>query len=281
MTIEQMIKVDCGNSPVVLAQPHGGTYMPEDVWKKLNDTGKRLTDTDWHINRLYDGLLDTATVVHNKVHRYAIDANRDPKGASLYPGQNTTSLCPITDFDGAPIYQTGKEPCVVEIESRRVAYHAPYHAALRQEIDRVRKLHGVVVLYDCHSIRSNIPYLFAGELPVFNIGTNDTTTCSLQMQQTVARVCADAESQVEAYRSVVNGRFKGGWTTRYYGKPETGVHAIQMELAQRMYMQENHPWDYAVEKADLLRSYLATLLHRIHAHAIKMVPPGMVKDSSF
>lgn len=262
-----------GDSPVVLAQPHGGTFLPDDLMARLNDNGRSLADTDWHIERLYDGLLKGATVVKSNVHRYAIDANRDPDGQSLYPGQNTTELCPTTDFDGQPIWQPGQEPSADENAARRAAYHAPYHDALAQELARVRAKHGVVVLYDCHSIRSTIPFLFEGRLPVFNIGTNATATCARLLEDMVARHCSAAAPQ---YDTTVNGRFKGGWTTRHYGRPDLGQHAIQMELAQRAYMTEAAPWGYRSDLAESLRKVIAGILKDLDALArgVELKPKG-------
>jgi N-formylglutamate deformylase len=158
-----------GDSPVVLTQPHGGTFVPDDVMVRLNAIGQGLTDTDWHITQLYDGLLAGATVVRSNIHRYVIDANRDPDGASLYPGQNTTTLCPLTDFDGQEIWCNGQTPSDDEVESRRLAYHGPYHAAIAAELARVKAVHGVAILYDCHSIRSEIPFLFYQSLALAQI----------------------------------------------------------------------------------------------------------------
>lgn len=252
-----------GDGPIVLGQPHGGVHVPDDIFDRLNPVGRQLADTDWRINRLYDGLLPSATTVASNVHRYVIDANRDPNGASLYPGQNTTGLCPITDFDGQPIWRAGQEPSRDEIEMRRTAFHAPYHAALAEEIARVRAKHGVVILYDCHSIRSNIPFLFADTLPVYNIGTNDGRTCAALIEQTVRATCeADADAQ-----TVTNGRFKGGWTTRHCGRPEAGAHAIQMELAQRAYMDEHAPWTYRPDLAEPTRKVLGQVLTQLDALA--------------
>lgn len=246
-----------GDSAIVLGMPHGGTWLPDALTARLNANGRALADTDWHIARLYDGLLQGATVVASNVHRYAIDANRDPAGVSLYPGQNTTSLCPVTDFDGAPIWAEGQEPSEDEILARRDAFHAPYHAALQAEIDRVKARHGVAILYDCHSIRSVIPFLFAGTLPVFSIGTNDGTSCAALVQCSTADPCQKAEG----FDTVINGRFKGGWTTRHYGRPQDGIHAIQMELAQRAYLaDEAAPWAYDHAKADALRPVLGRVL---------------------
>lgn len=248
----KVFSVTEGNKPVILAQPHGGTYVPINILAKFNDRGKALVDTDWHINKLYDGLLDEVTIVQSHIHRYVIDANRDPGGASLYPGQNTTSLCPLSDFDGNPIYKQSQEPSSDEIERRRVTYHSPYHTALSDQLERLKQKHKTVVVYDCHSIRSKIPFLFEGTLPDFNIGTNDGQSCSVDFQRRIEEIC----SKSAGHTHVVNGRFKGGWTVRHYGRPDRGIHAIQMELAQSTYMQESAPWKYDEQKAGKLRKCL-------------------------
>jgi formiminoglutamase len=162
-----------------------------------------------------------------------VDCNRDPSGASLYPGQATTELCPTTTFDGEPLYRAGMLPDAGEIALRRSTFFEPYHAAIAQSIQQVRKRHPSIVLYDCHSIRSRIPRLFAGELPNFNIGTNNGTTCSPALTQAVESACDSP-----GFTRITNGRFRGGYTTRHYGRPGDGVHAIQMELACRGYMRE-------------------------------------------
>ncbi len=250
------VEVTRGQSPLVLGLPHTGTDVPGDIAEGLNETGRGLADTDWRIHELYAGLVDDVTTVRTTIHRYVIDVNRDPGGASLYPGQNTTSLCPVTDFDGHPIWREGAEPDEAEIARRREAYHAPYHAALARELERVRDIHGFAVLYDCHSIRSKIPYLFDGTLPDFNVGTDAGRTCAASIQTLVYGVCEAAEG----YSAILNGRFKGGWTTRHYGRPEEGLHAIQMELAQSTYMLESPPWNCAPDRADRLRPHLKTIL---------------------
>ena len=256
------VTVTRGDGPVVLGLPHTGTYLPDEIFRKLTPRGQELSDTDWHIHRLYEGLLPGATTVRATFHRYVIDANRPPDGASLYPGQNTTGLVPLTDFDGTPIWT--EEPDEAEIAARRDAFHAPYHAALMAELERVRAQHGVAILYDCHSIRSHIPFLFDGKLPDFNIGTAGGTTCDPAIEAAVAEVCAAAEG----YTSVLNGRFTGGWTTRHYGRPEEGFHAIQMELAQDTHLEaEVAPYAYDESKAAKLRVHLAELLQRIEALA--------------
>lgn len=249
------VEIIQGESPIVLGLPHTGTDVPPQIEAKLNARGRALEDTDWHIHRLYEGLLPDASRVRATFHRYVIDANRDPSGVSLYPGQNTTGLVPLTNFDGHPIWE--QEPDAAEVEARRLAFHAPYHAALAAELKRVKAQHGFAILYDCHSIRSDIPFLFDGTLPDFNIGTNLGTTCDPKIEACVVTACAAAKD----YRSVLNGRFKGGWTTRHYGRPQQGLHAIQMELAQRSYLDsEAPPWRYHQAKAEKLRIHLKTIL---------------------
>lgn len=255
----QVVDISQGESPIILAQPHGGTCIPDDMMARLTPLGLGLSDTDWHINQLYDGLLENVTTVSATFHRYIIDANRDPSGVSLYPGQNTTHLCPVTDFDGKPLWLDGQNPSADEIETRREQHHAPYHQALQSEIDRVKAKHGFAILYDCHSIRSNIPYLFEGQLPIFSIGTNEGATCASDIEQAVLAICQNAKE----YDHVINGRFKGGWTTRHYGQPNDNVHAIQMELAQRCYMDEQAPWRYRDDLARNIRPYLKQILQRV------------------
>lgn len=268
------VEIAQGSSPVILGLPHTGTHVPPDVWEKLNHEGKRLRDADWHIHRLYDGLLPDVTTVRATFHRYVIDANRDPSGESLYPGQNTTGLIPLTDFDERPIWKEGSEPDAEETARRLKTFHRPYHAALAGEIERVRALHGVAILYDCHSIRSVCPFLFEGRLPDFNIGTNGGATCARQFEEATMSICNAAEG----YASVLNGRFRGGWTTRHYGRPDEKVHAIQMELTQATHLTaEAPPFAYDAVKADRLRVHLRSILERLDTIALSMRPTGTGK----
>jgi formiminoglutamase len=239
--------------------------VPPDIWADLNTEGRKLRDTDWHVHTLYGGLLPEVTTVRATFHRYCIDANRDPSGASLYPGKNTTGLVPLIDFDNQPLWK--KEPDAKEIERRKALFHAPYHAALSAEIERVKSIHGIAVLYDCHSIRSKCPFLFEGTLPDFNIGTDNGKTCAPGFERAVADICRSAKG----YTSILNGRFRGGWTTRHYGKPENGVHAVQMELAQSTHLQsEAHPFAYDQAKAERLRVHLGGILKRHEDIALSM-----------
>lgn len=257
-----VVEVTRGDGPVVLGLPHTGTHVPPEIAARLNARGRTLADTDWHIGRLYAGLLPGATLVRATFHRYVIDANRPPDGDSLYPGQNTTGLVPLTDFDGAAIWDA--PPDTAEVAARLAAFHAPYHAALEAEMARVRASHGVAILYDCHSIRSRIPFLFDGVLPDFNIGTADGASCDPRVAGAVQGVVARAEG----FSHVVNGRFKGGWTTRHYGRASEGWHAIQMELAQSTHLAAKAaPFAYDPARADRLRPVLAEILHALAALA--------------
>jgi formiminoglutamase len=251
-----VVEVSEGSSPVILGLPHTGTHVPPEIWAKLDDNGRMLADTDWHIHRLYEGLLPEATTVRALFHRYVIDANRDPAGGSLYPGRNTTGLVTLTDFDGRPIWNEGSEPAAEEIARRAAGFHAPYHAALRAQVERVRERHGLAILYDCHSIRSRIPFLFEGLLPDFNIGTDGGMTCDPAVE---AAVMDAVKSSGRTH--VLNGRFRGGWTTRHYGQPATGVYAIQMELAQSTHLRsEGPPFEFDPEKAAVMRGTLGAIL---------------------
>jgi N-formylglutamate deformylase len=225
--MSEWLHIQQADTPLILAFPHGGTEIPDNLLGDFRSRWWAIRDADWHIRQLYEGLAD-ATLIWTDVSRSVIDCNRDPFGASLYPGQATTGLCPVETFDGEPLYRDGAAP---DIAARRDAWFTPYHAAIAAEIARLRALHPRIVVYDCHSIRSRIPRLFDGELPELNIGTNGGMTCDPALSDTVTAACGERSH-------VLNGRFRGGWTTRHYGRPEQGVHAVQMEIAMRAYLDE-------------------------------------------
>ena len=234
MDTNHWLRVTRGDAPLLLSVPHAGTDIPRALEAQLMSPWLARRDADWWVDRLYDfGSALDATVIRTGLSRTVIDVNRDPSGASLYPGQATTELCPTTTFDGEALYRDGRTPDATEIVGRRERYYDPYHQALRTEIARLRTKHAHIVLYDCHSIRSRIPRLFDGELPNFNIGTNTGRSCALALIEAVAAECAATKLS-----HVVDGRFKGGYITRHYGRPDDGVHAVQMELACRGYMLE-------------------------------------------
>ncbi|NKF22313.1 N-formylglutamate deformylase [Solimonas marina] len=263
-----------GDAPLLLSIPHAGTDL-RGLESRFASSWLARRDADWWLEHLYGFAagLD-ATIVRTTVSRSVIDVNRDPSGQSLYPGMATTELCPTTSFDGEPLYLDGASPDAAEIDIRRTAYYEPYHATLQSEIARLRARHSCIVVYDCHSIRSQIPRLFTGVLPQFNIGTNDGRACASELSDALAAVCA-----ASSYSHVVNGRFKGGYITRSLGRPSEGVHAVQMELGCRGYMHEfetvtpdNWPPPYEPTFAEPLRAVLATVLDRCLQFALRPTP---------
>lgn len=252
-----------GQAPLIVSMPHTGTDIPVELEARFVSGWLARKDTDFWVHRLYDFAVGLgATTIRTTLSRSVIDMNRDPSGASLYPGQNTTALCPTTTFDGEPLYKVGKTPGDDEIAQRKMQIFAPYHAAVCAEVGRLREAHRRVVLFDAHSIRSRIPRLFDGELPHLNIGTNSGASCAAALTHAIQQVCEGAE-----FSCVANGRFKGGYTTRHYGKPADGVHAVQLELAMRSYMEEpatpsrdNWPAIYESGRAASVRALLLRIL---------------------
>jgi N-formylglutamate deformylase len=223
-----------GEAPLIVSMPHTGVDIPQDIESDLISPWLARKDADWWVNCLYDFAYALgATVIRTAISRTVIDCNRDPSGASLYPGQTTTELCPTTTFDGEPLYRAGFAPDAAEIALRRSTFFEPYHVAIAGAVSRLRARHANIVLYDCHSIRSSVPRLFEGVLPNFNIGTNNGATCAPALTSAVEAACDGSN-----FTRVTNGRFRGGYTTRHFGRPTDGVHAVQMELACRGYMRE-------------------------------------------
>ena len=264
MTPPPAFELQSGNSPVVLSIPHTGDYIPDDILDRLTDVGVARIDTDWHVHRVYEGLLPNATVIRARFHRYVIDANRDPAGGALYTNRKESSLCPEFTFDGQPIYKPGLKPDDREVLARIQQFHRPYHEQIELALRRARKVHGFAILYDCHSIRSVVPTLFSGQLPDLNIGTYDGQSCDPSIQDAVHRVCVSNPD----YSVALNGVFRGGWTTRHHGQPHTKIHAIQMELSQATYMLESPPWTINEQNIEKLRQLLAEILCELEQPAI-------------
>ncbi len=245
-----------GERPLLVSLPHDGIALPEDIAARVTDAARGVPDTDWYVSRLYDfaRALGASVLVPN-YSRYVVDLNRPPDDVSLYPGQNTTGLCPARRFTGDPIYLPGHEPGPEEIAARVERYWRPYHDALQEELQRLRRAHERVVLWEGHSIRSVLPFLFEGRLPDLNLGTAAGDSCTPQTQARLEAVLA-AQSD---YTWVANGRFKGGYITRHYGQPAQGVEAIQLEIAQPCYMDED-AGRYEPDRAGRLQPLLASLL---------------------
>lgn len=245
-----------GNAPIVVDVPHAGTFLPEALAMRMTAAARAVPDTDWHVEKLYAFARDAGVTILAATHsRYVVDLNRDPTGAALYAGADNTELCPTRTFANEPIYVDGELPDAREIGARRSMYFEPYHAMLQAEVERVRALHGYAILLDGHSIRAEVPRFFDGRLPDLNLGTTNGASCSAAVAAAATGVLAGRA----AFTRVVNGRFKGGYVTRHYGRPADGVHALQLEMAQSAYMDEAPPYAY-----DAARSRpLAHLLERL------------------
>lgn len=245
-----------GELPLLVSLPHDGIALPEDIAARVTDAARGVPDTDWFVSRLYDfaRALGASVLVPN-YSRYVVDLNRPPDDVSLYPGQNTTGLCPARRFTGDPIYLPGHEPGPDEVRERVQRYWRPYHEALAGELQRLRTAHGRVVLWEGHSIRSVLPFLFEGRLPDLNLGTAGGESCTPATQARLEAVLAGQGD----YTWVANGRFKGGYITRHYGNPVQGVEAIQLEIAQPCYMDED-AGRYDPERAGRLQPLLSSLL---------------------
>ncbi|MEM5435893.1 N-formylglutamate deformylase [Paraburkholderia diazotrophica] len=237
-----------GHAPLLISIPHLGTYIPDALRNQYTDAALTVADTDWHLDRLYAFALDLgATVLGARVSRYVVDLNRPSSDESLYPGRTTTGLCPDVTFRGEPVYRDGYLPDAAEKERRIQTYWRPYHQAIQTELSRLRKDYANVLLWEAHSIASVLPHLFDGKLPDLNIGTQDGRTAA----GTVLQATINA-AQGSNYTWVANGRFKGGFITRHFGAPHEGIHAVQLEMCQNTYMDENPPFPFQPERAQAI-----------------------------
>jgi N-formylglutamate deformylase len=246
-----------GRAPLLVSVPHCGTVIPPVLSARMTPVAQHLDDTDWHVDVLYDfaASLDASMLVA-AYSRYVIDLNRPPDNANLYPGQDTTGLCPVDTFSRELLYPAGKEPDEAEIEERRKTYWQPYHDALQEELTRIRDAHGYALLWDAHSIRSEVPRFFQGRLPDLNFGTNSGASCGVGFGEALLRTAGT----FEGYTSVLNGRFKGGYITRHNGRPKENFHSVQLEMAQCTYMEEMRPYRFREDRASALRDALRALI---------------------
>jgi N-formylglutamate deformylase len=236
MTVPPIFTLREGAGPLIISIPHAGTYLPADIASGLTPIGQRVIDTDWHVDQLYAFAAELDVTILTATHsRTVVDLNRPPAGGKLYPGQAETGLCPTETFAGDPLYATAP-PDDAEITRRRATYWQPYHDALARQLARLKSLHGTARLLDAHSIHGHIPRLFEGDLPDLNFGTNAGLSADPEL---TAKIVQAAENQ--GFSTILNGRFRGGYITRHYGAPDGDIHAIQLELAQRTYMDENTP----------------------------------------
>ena len=262
-TTEPPFRFRKGTRPLLISMPHVGTYVPPALAARLTDEAQRVPDTDWHLERLYDFADELGASVLVATHsRFVIDLNRPPDGASLYPGQSVTGLCPIDMFDDQLLYRDpADEPDEAEIAQRREAIWKPYHAQLTNELASMKDEHGVAALWDAHSIRSVLPRFFEGRLPDLNLGTAEGASCSPLLAEQLLAIGQKASG----YTAVLNGRFKGGHITRQHGNPVHGVHAVQLEMTQCSYMQESWPFEYLPDVAAGVKPHVRRMLEAVLA----------------
>lgn len=252
-----VIDIQAGDTPLIVNVPHDGREIPADIGATMTADALALPDTDWHIRDLYGFATGLgATVTSARYSRYVVDLNRDPSGKSLYPGADTTEVCPTTTFRQEPIYRDGMTPDAPEVDRRLDLYWRTYHAELARVIAETREKFGAVLLFDAHSIGSVLPRFFEGRLPDFNLGTADGASADADLTERMFGVLDTADG----YTAILNGRFKGGYITRHYGDPANNVHAIQLEMGQVAYMDEDPPFRFRPDLADRVRPVLNTLL---------------------
>jgi len=256
-TTEPPFRFRRGTRPLLISMPHVGTHVPPQLAARLSDEARHVPDTDWHLERLYDFADELGASVLVATHsRYVVDLNRPPDGASLYPGQSVTGLCPVDTFDDTPLYPAGDVPGDAEIAERREAIWQPYHRQLADELGRIKAQHGIAALWDAHSIRSVLPRFFEGKLTDLNLGTAQGASCDPALGQALLGIAKAATG----FTSVLNGRFTGGYITRHHGQPAQGVHAVQLEMTQCSYMQEALPFDYLPEVAARVQPHVRRML---------------------
>ena len=251
-----------GTTPLLISMPHVGTLIPAELAPRFLPRALEVEDTDWFLDRLYDFAGDLgASLLVPRYSRYVIDLNRPSDNRPMYAGRNNTALCPTQHFTGEAIYREGKEPGEAEVRARVARYWQPYHQALHDEVQRLRARHGHAVLFDAHSIKSELPWLFEGRLPHMNLGTAEGASCAAALREELISVFDAQRHHSQLYSHVVDGRFKGGHITRHYGRPHEGVHAVQLEMSWRAYMDEAPPYHWHEERAAAVTPLLERLVH--------------------
>jgi N-formylglutamate deformylase len=245
------------NSPILFSIPHDGTNIPANIAANMHDFAIKSPDRDFFVSQLFSFAKDfDISLLKTNISRYVIDMNRAANDTSLYPGQSVTELCPTTSFINEKLYRS--LPLAGEIKQRITKYWQPYHQIITDKLETIKQQHGFAILVDCHSIKSHVPRFFEGQLPDINIGTNSGKSCSKSI---ISKIENTLKSQSK-YSYVIDGRFKGGYITRHYGKPDNSIHAIQIEISQLNYMDENHN-RYLVDKAEQLKTLLIRMVNQL------------------
>ncbi len=246
-----------GTTPLLVSVPHAGTEIPQDLRPHFVPRAADVEDTDWHLERLYAFVKKLgASLIVPRFSRYVVDLNRPPDNKPMYANANNTELCPTRFFSGDPLYREGAAPGQAEVARRVDKYWRPYHAAVALELARLKEWHGHAVLFDAHSIKSELPWLFEGRLNDLNLGTVGATSCAPELREALVAVL---ELQ-PLFTQVVDGRFKGGHITRHYGRPAQGIHAVQLEMCWSCYMREEPPWAHDAQQAARVQPVLKSLV---------------------
>lgn len=250
---------DEGSIPLLVSMPHSGILIPNDIQRQMSAIANEKIDTDWHLPLLYNMLKELGvSKIQAQYSRYVIDLNRSSNDENLYPGQDTTGLCPIDTFEKQALY-IDQAPSKEEVQRRVEIYWKPYHQKIQEELDRLVSIHGIAILWDAHSIASQVPRFFEGKLKDLNFGTADQKSCSLDLQNTLQNSLSSSPNAAQ-FSQVFNGRFKGGYITRQYGQPFKNIHAVQLEMSQCLYMNEESPFLYREDLAERIQPVLKTLL---------------------
>jgi len=248
-----------GTTPLLISIPHAGTDVPADIEKRFTPVGRELTDTDWYVDSLYAFARDLgASVLKANYSRYVVDLNRSSDSTPLYASSPTSPVCPTSTFGGEAIYRAGAAPDASEIAARIERYWRPYHRQLEEELARIKSERGIALLWDAHSIPSEVPSLFPGVLPEFNFGTRDDASCPRHVADALLRLMVTDGK----FGAVLNGRFKGGFITLHYGRPAEKIYAVQLELAQRTYMRESPRGSFDPQHANAAMRYIGQLLQQ-------------------
>ena len=257
-----------GTLPILVSMPHNGVEIPQEIADKMMPSALKMIDTDWYMDKVYSFAKDMGcSVIDPLFSRYVIDLNRPDDDHSLYPGADTTELCPTTQFDKQPIYQNGKQPERSEINRRVDTYWRPYHQKLKETLAQLKEQFGFALLFEAHSIKSQVPRFFEGQLPDFNFGNFSQKSSSSQLSEVIQ------SWQADGYSKAFNGRFKGGYITRHYGNPENDVDSLQLELSQATYMDEDR-LSYDQAKAECVIEKIKDLFEKLSEYSALRVNKG-------
>jgi len=246
-----------GTGALLISVPHVGTHIPPELAAHYQPQALAVEDTDWHLAQLYAFATTLgAGLIVPRHSRFVIDLNRAPDNTPMYAGANNTELCPTRFFTGEPIYRDGQVPDAAEVARRRSVYWQPYHDAVTAELDRIQARHGHAILFDGHSIKSVLPWLFEGKLPDLNLGTANGASCAPSLRAALSQVLQTQDR----FTHVTDGRFKGGHITRHFGRPADGRHAIQLEMCWSTYMAESPPFEVDAQRAARLTPVLRALV---------------------